>query len=133
MYDNYHYPLGADTPSAPWNEKPIPEKDFIVCVSQTLSKSAEVTTDNYLPVVVHEKHNRIHEEYADTSDTKWKEVYKDNEHYTPLQLISLFRDMLEGELEKSENLLSDHTKGYYEHLIEECSNWIEDELEIIEE
>ena len=82
---------------------------------------------------MHEKHNRIHEEYADTSDTNWKEVYKDNEHYTPLQLISLFRDMLEGELEKSENLLSDHTKDYYEHLIEECSNWIEDELEIIEE
>lgn len=28
MYNNYNYPLGADTPDAPWNEK---EPDMIEC------------------------------------------------------------------------------------------------------
>lgn len=47
MYNNYDYPVGADTPYAPWNIKDPPEKNFAIAVSCSLSKDTEVTTSNY--------------------------------------------------------------------------------------
>ena len=49
MYDNYHYPLGADTPDAPWNQEEVPDEDFEITCSQSLSKTVTVTTNNYIP------------------------------------------------------------------------------------
>ena len=43
MYDNYNYPLGADNPDAPWNQKENPEREIEVTVSVTLSKTIKVT------------------------------------------------------------------------------------------
>lgn len=103
MYDNYNYPMGADTPDAPWNQEEKTEEVEIV-VSQTLSKTNEI---------------KINEGEED----KYKEFYIE-QHYTPMELISLFKSVLErvdiiGHLDKK-------------MLIEECSNWIEDDFEVCE-
>ena len=37
--NNYDYPMGADTSSAPWNQKDNPEMEIEVTVSVTLSKN----------------------------------------------------------------------------------------------
>ena len=47
MYDNYNYPLGADNPDAPWNQKENPEREIEVTVSVTLSKTIKVKVSDY--------------------------------------------------------------------------------------
>ena len=49
MYDNYNYPLGTDTPDAPWNEPLVPDRNFNLNVIVTLSRNVEITTNNYTP------------------------------------------------------------------------------------
>lgn len=44
--DNWNYPMGSDTPSAPWNEVPAPELDFTVTAEYVLkARDVEITTD----------------------------------------------------------------------------------------
>lgn len=40
MYDNYNYPMGADGPNAPWNQK---DREVEVTVSLTISKTLKIT------------------------------------------------------------------------------------------
>lgn len=130
MNTDGNYPPGAaNDPNAPWNEKETPEREFEVCITQTLSKTVKVTTNNYIPDGGVDEDGHYYFD-ADTSDTNWKEVYKDS-HYTPLELIEKFRDFLKSTLQDQ---LGGTLK--YAHrimLIEECENWIEDETEIVEE
>lgn len=128
MYDNYNYPLGADTPYAPWNEQEVPERQFDVCISQTLSKSTSVTTNDYVPEVDQDEDGVY--ESTDTSDTDWNEAYK-NEHLTPLQLIGEFKDFLTKHLPDPVVDLAEYKK--WKKLISECESWAEDELTVLEE
>jgi len=122
MYNNYDYPIGADTPNAPWNKKPVPKRSFDVFISQTLSKSTQVVTDDYVL-----EDDDIH---ADTSDTEWATAYS-GEHYTPLELIEAFKDYLQKHLPDPITNLREFKK--VKKLIAECENWVEDDLEIMEE
>ena len=45
--NNYDYPMGADTSSAPWNQKDNPEMEIEVTVSVTLSKSFSIRVKDY--------------------------------------------------------------------------------------
>lgn len=45
--DNYNYPVGSDTSSAPWNQVDLPEKEIEVLVSVTLSKTVKVRVSDY--------------------------------------------------------------------------------------
>ena len=125
MRDNYNYPPGADTPDAPWNEPAVPEKDFELSVCQVLSKDVTVTTDDYNP----EYDDETGDVSADTSDTNWTEAYN-TDHFTPLQLIDLFKRYLEDEL--SHKGAVSKAPSYIKYLIAECSDWVEDELDIEE-
>ena len=150
MYDNYNYPAGADNEMAPWNEESIPEKDFDVTCSQSLSKTVTVTTNNYIPGAEGVDYEPDDEggycavgwhDPDDTSDTDWEEEYS-NEHYTPLQLIQKFKEFLEADLEKTNKEITEREnhspirkvrKNLLKHLIEECSDWTEDETEYVED
>lgn len=128
MRESGYYPPGAEfDPRAPWNEREVPERQFDVCISQTLSKSTRVTTNDYVPEVDQDEDGVY--ESIDTSDTDWKAAYN-NSHYTPLELIGLFKEFLEKHLPDP---IVD-IKGYRKHksLIKECEDWVEDELEVIE-
>ncbi len=122
MYNNYDYPIGADTPDAPWNEKPVPKRSFDVFISQTLSKSTQVVTDDYVL-----EDDDIH---ADTSDTEWANAYSE-EHYTPLELIEAFKAFLQKHLPDPITDLREYKK--VKKLMAECENWVEDDLEIMED
>ena len=121
LLPNSNYPpmTQSQWDNAPFNEAEVPEKDFDVLVSQTLSKSASVTTKDYIP----EFEDGIL--YADTSETDWDEVYR-KEHYTPLELIELFKEHLRKELEDTS--LTEREKYRIRNLIAECMGWLEDEL-----
>ena len=137
MYDNYAYPPGADNEKAPWNQSDIPEKEFDVTCSQTLSKAATVFTSNYTPGAVEAEHewdeDGYHTVYTrdpdDTSDVIWKEEWHDNDHYTPIQLIELFQKYLLDEVNGSNTV--NRNPQFLHHIITECNNWEEDETEYI--
>lgn len=101
------------------------EKEFQCLCCQTLSKSVPVFTDEYTLLPSEEVTD------IDTSGIAWASVYHDNDHYTPIQLIALFRKFLEVELKKSN--IPDNRINLYKHLIEECYDWIEDEIEYTED
>lgn len=144
MYDSYHYPPGADTPDAPWNQSDPEDMDFEVTCSQSLSRTVTVTTNNYIPGasgVDWETDDEGHP-YAtpwhddpDTSDTNWADEYHDSKHYTPIQLIALYKEALKAQLESWEGMEKTPAGKYQtrriEHLIEECEGWTEDETEYI--
>jgi len=134
MRESGYFPAGAEfDPSAPYNEPIIPEKKFDVTCSQSISKTTTVITNNYVP-------GAEWCEYDDgitiggydpdnTSDTDWSEEYHLNDHYTPIQLIGLFKQHLENELNRMGDVKDSRR---IKHLIEECSDWTEDETEYIE-
>lgn len=133
LNNNSNYPLMSQSEwdNAPWNQSDPEEKEFKVTVSQTLSKSTTVTTSDYVPGGYFPEtewdidgyHTITCHEPDDTSDTDWRSAYN-NEHYTPLGLIQEFKEMLE------KNTPIPETRR--KHLIDECMNWIEDDLEVCE-
>ena len=130
---NSNYPpmSQSEWDNAPWNQNDPEEKEFKVTISQTLSKSTTVTTSDYIPGGYFPEtewdidgyHTITCHEPDDTSDTDWRSAYN-NEHYTPLGLIQEFKEMLE------KNTPIPETRRKY--LIDECMNWIEDDLEVCE-
>ena len=148
MYDNYNYPAGADTPDAPWNEPVIPEKEFEVTCSQSLSRTATVCTDNYIPGASGVDYEPDDEGgcYAsgwqdpdDTSDSNWADEYESNGYKTPLQLIQMLREYLEKDLRDIQKDMLPNDRSFkatkarqLKGLIEECECWTEDETEFIE-
>ena len=131
MRESGYFPAGAEfDTSAPYNERVIPDMEFDVTISMSLSKTVKCSTNKYNPVVIDESHNRIHEEYPDTSDTPWSEVYGDN-HKTIPELLSELKKYIQKDLD---NLMSDDSKPdkafhrrRLEFLMDECDNWVVDE------
>ena len=133
MIESGYYPPGTEfAPSSPWNEPAIPEKSFDVCISQTLSKSTRVITDDYCPEEDCDEDGSYMT--ANTSDTDWAAAYN-KDHYTPLQLINLFKESLSEELNSITNKSNPDLKRkkYLEKLISECSDWTEDETEVVKD
>ena len=128
MLDNYP-PGAANDARAPYNQIEVPERDFDVLISQTLSNSTTVTTSDYIPVS--EREEDFCNYYSDTSDTDWKEAYSESGHYTPLELIETFKKLLQENLPNPKEDPKKYRK--YKNLIEECEGWVEDDIEIMEE
>ena len=152
MLSNYPDGLSDNTPGAPWNDPDVPEKEFDVTCSQTLSKTVSVLTNNYIPGASGCDYEPDGEggycacgwhDPDDTSDTNWSEEYSESSHYTPLELIEEYKEELSVALKRLEEYGKNlHSKKPYwwiqrkrnlEHLIEECDGWVEDETEYIEE
>lgn len=137
MIESGYYPPGAEyDPSAPYNQEEVPDIDFDLTCSQCLSKTVEVTTNNYLPGSTEVEYEREPDgsysstTYAgapDTSDTDWEEVYHDNDYHTPLQLIELFKKFLDDKL-TGKNTVPNST-SYLKRIKAECEGWVEDDVD----
>ena len=146
-----NYPPGVSdsTWDAPWNEPDIPEEEFEVTCSQSLSRTATVWTSNYIPGASGVDYEPDGEggycasswhDPNDTSDTNWADEYKSNGYKTPLQLIQMLREYLEKDLRDIQKDMLPNDRSYkatkarqLKGLIEECDCWSEDETEYIEE
>ena len=125
MYESGWYPPGAEyDPNAPWNEPVIPDQEFEVTISQTLSKTVTVTTQDYNPVFDDEIGM-----YADTSDTHWHDVYE-KQHYKIQDLLKALVNYVTEDLKNPE--LDSVKKNLLKGILEDCEGWIEDECEINE-
>lgn len=144
MREADYYPPGAyNDPNAPWNEPSIPEIEFEVTISQTLSKGTNVTTNDYTPQCDMGEEDGIGycNKWNDTSNTDWKKAYED-EHFTPLELIGKLREYVEMHLVVIEmELAAENPKTAkttlkaveLRRLLKECDDWCEDETEIVED
>ena len=133
MRDRDYYPpmTQSQWERAPFNEVETPEKEFSVTISQTLSKSTTVCTQDYIPVVEDEWDGEmgIHEEYADTSNTDWKKVYNDCA-MTPLDIIQKCGELCKYLLDRD---MTSYGKNSLKKLMEECQDWVEDDMEVCED
>ena len=99
--DNYP-PGAANDPNAPYNEVEVPEREFDVTISMSLSRTVQCYTNKYIPEVDEENGHL----YVDTSDTPWSEVYGDN-HKTIPELLEEHKKYIQKDLD---NLADDETK-----------------------
>lgn len=125
MASNYGYGLTDNSPNTPWNEPIIPERDFDLTISQSLSKDVTVCTNQYNP----EYDEEYGQTFANTEDTDWNKVFKENDYHTPLQLIQLLGEVLQKDLEHG---IIFKNPRFTQELINECQGWIEDETEMVE-
>ena len=121
------YPIGAEhDSSAPYNQKDTSVKEFDVVISQTLSKSTTVYTNDYKEEVDEDEEGK--RLVTNTSDTNWLEAYKEN-HLTLPNLLKSVREILKDNLRKSKWDEKKNLKFY----IDELSNWVEDEIEVVKD
>lgn len=118
--DNYNYPMGADTPNAPWNEKEIPAVEIECDVAITLSRNAIVMTDLY------DEDKDGYREFLGTY-TDVEESYKD-QYYSIPTLLEELKKYINGELAGGN--ISTSRKFELEEMLESCKGWEMCELEI---
>jgi hypothetical protein len=113
-----NYPMGAEhDPNAPWNQcdpKPI-ERDVVAVFSLSTCKTTE-TTNYYCEGDKYEGYFEV------LDDVDWSEEFK-NQHYSPLELIDMYKKELEEKKKSMTNLYEIHK---IEHIISECENWDEE-------
>lgn len=139
MYDNYHYPPGADTPDAPWNQVENPEEEFNVTIVETLSKNVTIFTSNYNLEVDCDEDGCYRN--CDTSDTPWKDEYK-TQGCTAIETIIAVKTYLEEvrlqqltDLSNCRSLTESERKELrvVKDLIKQCSDWEQEEIEFCPE
>ena len=86
-----------------YSEVDTPIQSFDVSAYQTLSRELELETDKY----------EWDGENYDLSEVNWDITMLNQRHYTPLDLIRMFRKYLEND------------KGNHKHIIDECLAWEE--------
>ena len=117
MYDNYNYPPGADTPDAPWNQPVIPEREFDVEVTITMSKVVTITTDNYVP----EYDDEDGHTYANTENTEWDKEFENSGYFTIADLI----EELKGYVVEDMKTCEPNTRkvSHLKRLLLACEDW----------
>lgn len=116
MSDNYNYQCGSDTPSAPWNEKEIPEVEMQCDVIVTLRKDGVVVfTDNY----------DNDGEFCGTCYDAEELVA--SQHKTIPDLLDELAKYINGELADGD--ISTSRKQELEAMLEDCRGW-SDEIDV---
>lgn len=125
--DNYP-PGAANNPNAPYNEVEIPEREFDVTISMSLSRTVQCYTNKYIPEIDEEDGHL----YVDTSGTPWSEVFGDN-HKTIPELLEELKKYIQKDLDNIDKVAEEQKynkaflKRKLEFLLEECDGWIVDE------
>lgn len=125
--DNYNYPLGADTPDAPWNQSDLEEEVREVEFSCILKKVAEVGTTDYIAGSTYPEWDDDHyvavTDEPDFSNTDWISEWKNSE-YTPINLIEKLKEislvLAKGEMPQRPE---GSRKSYWTVLAKACDGW----------
>lgn len=128
MYNNSDYPIGTDTPLAPWNQASVPGIKRDCEVTETISRRITLSTTDYS---VEEDWN---DEFgkcisADTSETNWNEEYSCKE-YTALELIARLKSYVAEDIKNSQPNTDKAIK--LRRLLDACKGWEQVEFEVEE-
>lgn len=129
MYNNYDYPLGADTPLAPWNQVENCEIERDCNVTETITRNVTLSTTDY---ITEDDWNDGFGKCisADTSETDWREEYI-NQEYTVLELIDKLKEYVEEDIKNAQSNTDKVRK--LRRLLDACKGWEQVELEVEEE
>ena len=119
--DNYNYPIGSDTPDAPWNQSENPEKEIEVTVCISISKTVKIKVSDYEITDCGKDEDGYYFEDVDYSDCDLKGAVKE-QIILPHEVGQLLVDM-----EDNPNKMSHKLKSIKEDL---CG-WNVDELEVV--
>lgn len=119
MYDNYNYPMGADTPSAPWNEVDVPEIEVDVEATVLMKATVKVYTDNYSTDC--DGDIELHDRYADI------ERLVKEQHKSIPQLLAEFAKYIRGEMAGD---VSARRRQDLEAMLADCEAWSQQDIEI---
>lgn len=128
--DNYNYPTGADTSSAPWNQEEQESELIEVTISQTFSKTVEIEVDDYV------EHKDSDEDgvyfWNDYSGCNLKE-YVDEQHKTITDILNEIPELYEtfSKLDLSNKKEVELFKHSLLILSEAAKDWCEDEMEVV--
>lgn len=137
MYDNYNYPLGADTPYAPYNQSEPEPVEVDVTISQSLSRSTKIKVTDYISnewedVEPNNKggFSRIGGVEYDFSNSDLKGAYEEQEYTIPELLDYLILYLIRDIAKCNED---SNKKKKLQYILSCCEGWIMDETEVIEE
>lgn len=120
--DNYNYPMGADTPDAPWNQVDNPEREIEVTISITLSRTAKIKVSDYEVVDSGIDEDGMHFEDIDYSNCDLTTAVQEQ-----ITLPNLAVDTLRG------FALSSGIHVKKEDIENNLGKWNVDDLEVIRE
>lgn len=151
--DNYNYPLGADTPDAPWNQPGDPDPlEVEVTVSTTLSKDTSVWTTDYIAESWEDWDTGDEGEVIHTggttydySDVNFEKEYLD-EHYSLEELLTKVANYALEQatrcLKKIKDKNYERGTAAYNEIMKQHNEWIrvhnssvgwvEDETEVVQ-
>ena len=138
MYDNYNYPIGADTPDAPWNQSDPEPIEVEVTISQSLSRSTTIEVHDYT-IKEWEDTEYIKEEGIsrtrkgidyDFSDSDLKEAYEIQEYTIP-ELLEYLKSYLINDI--AQCVEGSSRKKLLQCILKGCEGWNVDETEVIQE
>ena len=119
MYDNYNYPMGADTPDAPWNQREVPPINVKVGVNVNLRREAVVETTNYTDESDEGGYSiDLHDGFADL-----ERLYTEQHHGIP-KLLDELAKYIKGELAGGK--LSPSRWAQLNDMLEDCKGWQEE-------
>lgn len=124
--DNYNYPMGADTPDAPWNQEDYPEKEIEVTISITLSKTIKVMVDDYQVEEDADEDGRYLN--YDFSECDLHKAVED-QVVLPQNLAEFIENMFNHDL----NLKAAGMPKYLKNAVADCKGWTVDDMEVISE
>lgn len=114
MYDNYNYPMGADTPDAPWNEREIPEIEVTAEITVLLKKSdVKVFTTNY--GIDEDGYPELSDDYSDIAE------YYEKQHNSIPALLGELAKYIKGELAGGD--ISGFRRQELDAMLEDCEGW----------
>ena len=119
MYDNYNYPMGADTPDAPWNQHEPDPIEVSVAVTVTLTHETTVETANYING---EDGDELLDGYDDINA-----IYSEQHKSVP-ELLGELAKYIKGELTGGN--VSYQRKWELQSMLEDCQGWTEEETEV---
>lgn len=119
--DNYNYPVGSDTPNAPWNQNDNPEREIEVTVSITLSKTVKISVSNYTIIDSGKDEDGLYYEDVDYSDCNLTEAVK-AQLFLPYEAGDLISDM-------DTNFAQIFPR--IERIKEDLKGWNVDDLEVV--
>ena len=122
--DNYNYPMGADTSSAPWNEVEMPDIEITCTVAVRIGKQMKVYNNQYI-VDCDDNGQPYSTEFIGSYSDLEDDV--NEQHYDIPTLMAELAKYIKGEIVGG---VSRSRRQELEAMLEDCEGWEIEEIEV---
>lgn len=123
--DNYNYPMGADTPDAPWNQREQEDIEVVCEMTVLMRNDVVITTDDYSVEIDEEDGLRSYDLNISYKDAE--RLYRE-QHHTIKEMLNELYKYINAEL--AEEGIANSRKWELQSMLEDCKGWSEENIEI---